>query len=106
MEYRQAYKIKEYKRPIIKNFKDVKQYDVARFEYGDDDNWVNAVIINVEKKDMYGHPCLEITFATKYNAKEEKCYQNLYSEKDETLEIVGRAQKIVYKDEDENTMAF
>ena len=55
------YKIKRFDRPIRKSYKDVKKYDVERFEYGDDGNIGEAVILSIKH---YDENTLEVFYST------------------------------------------
>lgn len=56
------YQIDKYGKPIKKAYHDVKKYDVARFEYGDYDNWVNAIILKLTPEK--NNKVLKIEFVT------------------------------------------
>ena len=87
------YKVEKFDKPIRKCFKDVKKYDVERFEYGDDGKWTEAVIFSITHKDKNS---IEVLYSTQegrnfigYSLKRfGECY----------FEIVGTATEMV-KDE-------
>ena len=92
----------EYKYELIKSqpkevlFKDIKKYDVARFEYGDYDNWVTAVILDINMNHRFSNPkfpSAEITFETLWGEK-IVCYS---SSSETGLTIIGTA-KIIQKE--------
>lgn len=109
-----VYKIIEQPKRTV-NYTEVKPYDVARFEYGDYDNWVNAIILDIKIQETnYGGPKpvteAVIRFTTVYG-QEETCYSNVYNGKVD-FDIVGKAIKLK-KDkikstikEDENAMTM
>ena len=89
------YTIEKYKEPIVKSYKDVKKYEVARFEYGDYDNWCHAIILSLTPED--NNRTLKIEFATR-----DGRVMNAYSfmrNGDDYLEIVGEAKELT-KEED------
>ena len=99
MEREQVYKVIE-KAPKTVSYKDVKPLDIARFEYGDFDNWVNAIILDIKIQETdYGGPKpvteAVIRFANKWG-DEDTCYSNVYNGKLD-FEIVGRAVKLKHK---------
>ena len=91
------YEIKELKRPVKKNIADVKKYDVTRFEFGDDGNWVNAIILDVKVETRnYGpnndREVMIITFDTAYGYGDQA-----FSDvpKDGKIEIMGKAKPLI-----------
>ena len=94
---KQIYKINKYEEPKQKSYKDVKKYEVARFEYGDYDNWVNAIILDLK---IENERCCKITFCTIIGMT-EVCYSFLDSNKDCIFEIIGTAEKIKYNNNDQ-----
>lgn len=101
--------------PRTVDYRKVKPLDVARFEYGDYDNWVNAIIldIKIEEKNYGGQRTVKnavIHFTTTYG-QEDTCYSSMYNGKLD-FDIVGKAIKLK-KDkirttinEDENAMVM
>ena len=89
------YKIEKFEKPISKSYKDVKKYEVARFEYGDYDNWCNAIILNLTPKD--NNKLLEIEFALS-DGRVMTAY-SFMSKGDSSLDIIGTA-KALEKEED------
>ena len=104
------YEIKNLKNPVKKNISDVKKYDVTRFEFGDYDNWVNAVILDVKVETRnYGpnndREVMIITFDTAYGYQDQA-----FSDvpKDGKIEIVGKATPLTKTktSEDESAMTM
>lgn len=73
--------------PKTLHYTNVKKYDVALFEYGDYDNWVCAIILDIELVKMYNTEHLKIHFCYK-SGQEDVCYA---SSNDFMLEIIGHA---------------
>lgn len=114
MEREPVYKIIP-QNPEKKDYTKVKPMDVARFEYGDFDNWVNAIILDIKVQETdYGGPKpvkeAVIRFATTYGS-EETCYSNIYNDKLD-FDIVGKAVKLkkdkirTSASQDENAMTM
>ena len=85
------------KEPKKKDYRDVKPMDVARIEYGDENNWVNAIILGIKVQETdYGGPKpvkeAVIRFTTTYGY-EETCYSNIYNDKLD-FDIIGKAVKL------------
>jgi hypothetical protein len=97
------YEIERFEKTIQKHYKDVQKYDVARFEYGDYDNWVTAIIIEVKHEPMdFGggkHPVGIITFQTVWG-EQITCYDNS-REEHFYLDIVGKAVELKKENKDE-----
>ncbi|MBO5884891.1 MAG: hypothetical protein J6Q51_03750 [Clostridia bacterium] len=76
-----------------KSFKDIQKYEVATFEYGDYDNWVNAILLDVKLEDMeqYGKGLkrVVIRFACT-DGREITCYDSTRTD-DYYLDIIGYA---------------
>ena len=83
------YTIKKFLKPITKPFQDVKKFDVASFEYGDYDNWVEAIILNltVEKDGTW----LRMDCSTA-NGQTYIAYSHIYNGKC-NLDIIGVAKE-------------
>lgn len=90
------YQIERFDKPIIKSYKDVKKYDIALMEYGDYDNWIPAVILEVTPyKD---NKELKITFETLYGDQLLEAFGFIkFGEHD--FKIIGKA-KVITKDQD------
>lgn len=56
--------IEKYQTPQKKDYMDIQKYEVARFEYGDYDNWADAIILDI--KPIRNNTVLEIVFTTTY----------------------------------------
>lgn len=106
---KKVYKINKFEQPQKKDYKDVQKYDVARFEYGDFDNWVDAIILDIKRDetDFNGNPrtstVLAIHFAYEWGM-EETCYSF-----DTDLDIIGTAEKLEEeqtKNESEGSMSM
>ena len=96
MNKEEVYKVIE-KEPKTVSYKDVKPLDVARFEYGDFDNWVNAIILDIKIQETdYGGPKpvteAVIHFTNRFG-DEDTCYSNVYNGKLD-FDIVGKAIKL------------
>lgn len=96
MQKEPIYKIIKSETPEKKDYREVKPMDVARFEYGDYDNWVNAIILDIKIQETnYGGPKpvkeAVIQFMDTYG-RQQTCYENVYNDK-VTLDIIGRAIK-------------
>ena len=94
-----AYKVTKFETPIKKSYKEVEKYDIARFEYGDYDNWVDAIILDINiKEESFGGSkpvkVAEIHFAYTFGDYEETCYSNVYDDKLD-FDIVGKAERII-----------
>ena len=89
------YKIEKNETTQRKLYQDVKKFDVARFEYGDYDNWANAIILelNVVKNGKV----LEIKWCT-VNGTEYVAYDFINNGK-AYLDIIGVATENIKKDE-------
>ena len=87
------YKIEKFEKPITKPYEEVKKYDVARFEYGDYDNWVNAIILNITKEK---ENTLKIECVTEYGRVFE-CYGFIYFGK-HNFDIIGTATELTKED--------
>ena len=90
------YKIEKFEKTISKSYKDVKKYEVARFEYGDYDNWCNAIILKLTPKD--NNKILEIEFALS-DGRVMMAY-SFMNKGDSILDIIGTAKEL--KKDDEN----
>ena len=106
---KEVYKIIKLDKPVVKSYKDVEKYDVARFEYGDFDNWVDAIIldINVKLNENKVPVEAEIHFAYSFGP-EETCY-SFASGGDIKFDIIGKAEKLENdksKDEQEAPMSM
>ena len=84
------YEIKKFKEPITKAYQEVKKYEVARFEFGDYDNWVNAIILNLTPE--RNNTVLKIEFTTSCG-KEDVAYGFIYNGKHD-FDIIGVAKEI------------
>ena len=97
------FEIIKYDKPIKKYYKDVEKYDVALFEYGDYDNWVNAIIKEVKHEDKtFGTTTVAtgiITFLTVFG-EEITCYDNS-REEHFYLDIVGKAVELKKENKEE-----
>lgn len=83
------YKIERFEKPIKKEYQDVKKYDVARFEYGDYDNWVDAIILNITPEN---ERILKIEFAM-IDGRVMDAYEFVHNNKS-VFEIIGTATEI------------
>lgn len=103
------YKIEKFESPIMKSYKNLDKFDVARFEFGDYDNWVNAIVLNVrletknysanpEKPNYVSHIVLD--FATQ-DGREETCYSSL-TNNDCIFEVIGKAKALEEKLDKDN----
>lgn len=81
--------------PVEKHYKDIKKYDVTRFEYGDFDNWVTAILLDVKlEKSPYNPNDYRVSIHFCYqNGEEETCY-DMSRTKDYKMEIIGHAVEI------------
>lgn len=94
------YEIQRFEKPITKHYTQVKKYDVARFAYGDEDNVVNAIILDIKiESTENNNPILEIHFAYR-DGEECTCYSSI---NDYNFEIVGKAKQITKNNDDELT---
>ena len=109
---KEVYKIEKYDAPIKKSYKDIEKYEVARFEYGDFDNWINAIILDVKLVEVdYGGGRLstraDIHFLNTFG-DEDTCYSSVYNG-DIDFDIIGKAVKLENektKDEQEAPMSM
>ena len=84
------YKFEKFDKPITKAYQDVKKYDVALFEYGDYDNWAQAIILNLTPE--RDNKVLKIEFAT-FDGRTFEAYGFIdYGKHD--FEIIGVAKEI------------
>ena len=83
-----------------KSIKDIQKYEVARFEYGDYDNWVNAIILDIKLEDAseyaVGLKRVVIHFAS-VDGSETTCYDSTRSD-DYYLDIIGYATENIKMD--------
>ena len=93
--YEPKYVIKEYKKPITKAYADVKENDVLKFEYGDFDNWVTAIVKNIiiEEKDYGGGPVKSVRIEFEYQSGTPEVAYESYKENG-TMDVIGRAKPI------------
>lgn len=84
------YKIERFNKPVIKPYQNVKKYDVALFEYGDYDNWVEAIILNITPQNE--GKTLKIDFATT-DGRVTECYEFTYGGR-ANFNIIGTAKEI------------
>lgn len=88
------YKIEKFEKTIKKSYKDVKKYDVARFDYGDEGNTALGIILEIKQLKPR---LIEFTFAD-ITGKEEVAYDYTYGN-DSIFEIVGRAKELDKKED-------
>ena len=91
------YIIEKFEKSQKKSYKDVKMFDVARFEYGDYDNWVNAIML--ELKPIKNNKILEIKFCTAHG--QEFIAYDFIDNNEAYFTIIGKAIEII-KDEEIN----
>ena len=87
------YKIEKFEKPITKPYEEVKKYEDARLEYGDYDNWVTVVILNItkEKENTLKIECSSI------DGRVFECYGFIYFGK-HNFDIIGNATEIKKED--------
>ena len=91
---KEVYKIEKFESPVVKSYKDVEKYDVARFEYGDYDNWVDAIILDIKVKLNENKVPIEAEIHFAYSfGPEETCY-SFASGGDIQFDIIGKAKKL------------
>ena len=107
------YKIEKFDSSMMKSYKNLEKYDVARFEYGDYDNWVNAIVLDVkletknyssnpEKPNIVTHVVLD--FASQ-DGRVQTCYSYL-TNNDCIFEVVGKAMPLEEKLDKDNQPAL
>ena len=95
------YKIEKLDNSIMKSYKNLEKFDVARLEFGDYDNWVNAIVLdarletknyssNPEKPNIVSHVALDFAYQ---DGRTETCYSSL-TNNDCIFEIIGKAHQL------------
>ena len=97
------FKIVKNKKAVYKNYEDIKKFDVVEMQFGDFDNFINAIILDISI-------CDEFKYANNYTSYKIKfCYdtgeiQNGFINSSTPLElkVIGYAKLLrKYKEMDE-----
>lgn len=100
------YEINKFETPEKKSYKNLEKYDVLRFEFGDFDNWVTAIVLDSRIEEVqYGSEKVKhlvIDFET-VSGNKQTCYETVYDETYE-LDIVGKATELVKCEEEDLCM--
>ena len=106
---KQIYKIVKFDKPVRKSYKDVEKYDVARFEYGDYDNWVDGIILDIKVRyDENNNANLAEVHFTYTFGMDDTCFTEIRNDIID-FDFIGKAEKLENdkeKDEQEAPMSM
>ena len=96
MSREEIYKINKFEKPEKRSYQDIKKFDVVRTEYGDFDNWITVIILDLIVKEVnYGgeKPVkeVEVHFADTCGM-EGTFYSPVYNNL--TFDVVGKAVEL------------